>query len=107
MVEAALEAALEALAKWAVPLVCGAVCTGAAALMRRERKKIDAIGDGMRALLRAELIRAHRDYVEEGSPITLQARTHLGAVYEAYHDLNGNGSATKLWEDIKRLEVKA
>lgn len=101
------EVAVEALVKWAVPLVCGAVAAWAAASIKRERRKVDAIGEGVRALLRAEVIRAHRDYYEDGVPITLSQRTHLQDVYTAYHDLGGNGTATRLWEDIKELEVMA
>lgn len=102
-----MDIVLEEFIKWVVPLVCGAIAAAALAAIRKERKKVDAIGDGMRALLRAELIRAHREYYEEGRPLTLSMRTHLASVYDAYHSLNGNGSATKMWDDIKTLEVIA
>lgn len=102
-----LETIIEAVIKWGVPLLCGAVAAWAAAAIKRERRKVDAIGEGVRALLRAEVIRAHRDYYEDGVPITISQRSHLGDVYQAYHDLGGNGTATRLWEDLKELEVRA
>lgn len=100
-------AALEAVVKWGVPLLCGALGGAALAAIRKERRKVDAIGEGMRALLRAELVRAHREYAEDGMPVTLATRSHLSDVYNAYHDLGGNGTATRLWEDIKGCEVVA
>lgn len=99
--------AVEAVVKWGVPLLCGALGGAALAAIRRERRKVDAIGEGMRALLRAELVRAHREYYEGRKPIPLSVRTHLADVYAAYHDLDGNGSATKMWEDIMKCEVIA
>ena len=105
---------IEALIKWGVTALCGVVAawlTVANKQMRRkiddERAKMEALGKGMRALLRAEIVHAHRYYYEEGRPLPLQVRTHLADVYAAYHGLNGNGTATKMWEDIQECEVIA
>ena len=98
---------IEALIKWGVTAFCGGVAAWAVAAIKRERRKVDAVGEGVRALLRAEIIHAHREYYEDARPLTLSQRTHLGDVYTAYHDLGGNGTATKLWDDLKELEVRA
>lgn len=98
---------IEALIKWGVTALCGGVAAWAVAAIKKERRKVDALGEGMRALLRAELVHAHREYAEDGLPISLATRTHLADVYQAYHDLGGNGTATRLWEDIKDCEVIA
>lgn len=61
---------------------------------------------GMRTLLRNEMVAAHREYVEERKSITLESLEYVEETYEAYHALGGNGSGTKLWEDIKRLPIE-
>lgn len=59
-----------------------------------------------RALLRKELIASHREWVEEKGYITLQALKDCENTYEVYHELGGNGTATKLWLDISALPLK-
>lgn len=59
-----------------------------------------------RVLLRKELIASHREYAEEKGYISMEALKDVENTYEVYHELGGNGSGTKLWEDIKRLPVK-
>lgn len=61
---------------------------------------------GMRTLLRNELVEAHREYVEEDHCIRLESLEYVEETYKSYHDLGGNGSGTKLWEDIKSLPIK-
>lgn len=76
------------------------------------RKSIDGIETqrallrGIRTLLRNELVEAHREYVEKDKSITLESLEYVQETYESYHSLGGNGSGTKLWEDIKALPIK-
>ena len=65
-----------------------------------------ALIKGVRTLLRNEIVSMHREYAEENGYITLEALEYAEDTYMAYHDLNGNGSGTKLWHDIKALPVK-
>ena len=59
-----------------------------------------------RVLLRNELVRMHREYAEERGCITLEALEYAQNTYETYHELGGNGSGTKLFEDIRALPIK-
>lgn len=70
------------------------------------RDEMDALKEGMRTLLRNELVAAHREWYEEKGYITLEALEFCHQTYEAYHGLGGNGSGDKLFEDIKTLPVK-
>ncbi len=65
-----------------------------------------AIVSGMRTLLRNELVAMHREWAEEKGYVTLEALEYAQETYEAYHGLGGNGSGTKLWEDINALPVR-
>lgn len=70
------------------------------------RDEMDALKEGMRTLLRNELVAAHREWYEEKGYITLEALEFCQQTYEAYHGLGGNGSGDKLFKDIKTLPVK-
>lgn len=70
------------------------------------RDEMDALKEGMRTLLRNELVAAHREWYEEKEYITLEALEFCHQTYEAYHGLGGNGSGDKLFNDIKSLPVK-
>ncbi len=69
-------------------------------------RRLDRGDRSDRVLLRNELVRMHRDWVEEKGYITLEALEYAQNTYEAYNELRGNGSGTKLWHDIKALPVK-
>lgn len=60
----------------------------------------------LRALLRNELVRMHREWVEQKGYITLEALEYARQTYEAYHAIGGNGTGTKLFEDMEALQIK-
>ena len=58
--------------------------------------------DGMKCLLRAEIIRDHSHYMEKGY-IPIYAMENVMESYAAYHSLGGNGTITKMVEELKQL----
>ena len=62
--------------------------------------------DGIRTLLRNELVRLHRDLVEAQGWCTLEDKEYAERTYIAYHELGGNGTGTVLYEDIMALPIK-
>lgn len=77
------------------------------ALRRIERTTtcIPAISNGVRQLLKAELVRSYESFVERGW-IDTEGREHVENVYRAYHSLAGNGTGTKLYEEIMKLPIR-
>lgn len=73
---------------------------------KEQAKLIANMAEGVRTLLRNELVSAHREWVEEKGYITLEALEYMKRTFESYHALKGNGSGDKLWEDLKALPVK-
>lgn len=69
------------------------------------KERLDRGDKSDRVLLRNELVRMHRDWFEERGYITLEALEYAENTYEVYHELKGNGSGTKLWEDLKVLPI--
>lgn len=65
-----------------------------------EREK--NIENGLRSLLRAEIIRSHEKYMDrEYCPV--YAREALTRIYESYHALGGNGTMTELYKQVMTL----
>lgn len=58
-----------------------------------------------RAMLRSDLVRGHREWVEEKGYITLEALEVLSKTHEAYNEVGGNDTGDKLWLEIKALPI--
>ncbi len=60
---------------------------------------------GTMLLLRVQLIDYHDRYMRQGE-IPSYAYENFVEMYEAYHDLGGNGMVTKMYEEISELNLK-
>lgn len=74
-------------------------------LLKRQKKDRDANGRGTMLLLRVQLIDYHDRYMRQGE-IPSYAYENFVEMYEAYHDLGGNGMVTKMYEEISELNLK-
>ena len=72
--------------------------------LKEEKEDYESIKYGMLSLLRAELIRSGEKYLEQGW-ISIYARDAFEKAYSAYHGLGGNGTITKLYEDVMELPI--
>ena len=95
----------------------GALASYALFKLKSERKKReeakaaqevheDAQTQGMRSILRGEIIRSHEKYTERGY-CPIYAKEALQSQYDAYHQLGGNGVITKLFHDVMELPEQA
>lgn len=64
-----------------------------------------ALKDGTQSLLRSEIIRCYDVYMER-EYISIHGLESVLAMYDAYHKLGGNGTVTKLVDELKELPVK-
>ena len=96
----------EKIISWAVPFVCGGVITGIVAYIKTLKRRIHAIGDGVQCLLRAEIIRSHEKCMDRGF-CPIYAKEALKRAYHAYHDLQGNDVATRLYNEVMELPTEA
>lgn len=76
-----------------------------AKLLRAQRKERAANSRGTMLLLRVQLIEYHDKYMERGY-IPSYAYQNFTEMYEAYHNLGGNGMVTHMKEDIEKLEIR-
>ena len=80
----------------------GGVCGWLLKSHRKEEARDQAMETGLRTLLRAELLEIHAKYVPLGY-IPVAVMEEADRVYKAYHSLGGNGTGTKIYEEIKAL----
>ena len=70
--------------------------------IKEQRKSTKEQQEGIKCLLRAEIIRDHSHYMEKGY-IPIYAMENVLESYAAYHSLGGNGTITKMVEELKQL----
>ena len=85
----------------ALPIVLGYIVW----LLKRQKRDRDANSRGTMLLLRVQLIEYHDKYMEQGN-IPSYAYDNFIEMYEAYHELGGNGMVTKMYEEIRELHLK-
>ena len=73
--------------------------------IHNEQKEDTAIKNGLRCLLREEIIRICDRCLERGS-VHIHCLESLDDLFEQYSALGGNGMAKKLIEDVKKLKVQ-
>lgn len=100
-----MEQVLWTVAGWAATSVIGAAVGALVATGRRTRAEDAAMKQGMRSLLRRELIELHRVYAAEMGSCPVVVKEHAAQVYTAYHALGGNGTATALYEEIRDCRI--
>lgn len=73
-------------------------------LLKQQKKERDANCRGTMLLLRVQLIEYHDKYMAQGY-IPSYAFQNFCDMYEAYHELGGNGMVTKMNEEIHELHL--
>ena len=61
---------------------------------------------GIRALLRAEIIRVYNKYHDDKKYCPIYVKQSIEDIYKQYHALKGNGVGTKLYEEIMKLPTE-
>ena len=74
-------------------------------LLKNQKKDRDANSKGTMLLLRVQLIEYHAKYMQLGE-IPSYAYENVCEMYEAYHELGGNGMVTKMKQEIDELRLK-
>ena len=91
--------------KWAIPAALGMLIGAIATQFRKLRGRDAAVGVGVQCLLRAELIRCHKEYSSKGF-CPVYARESIIKMYDAYHNLGGNDVVTDLKDYVLSLPTE-
>lgn len=82
--------------------VCNILLTNFLSCRKKENEREMAIARGVQCLLRAEIIRVHREYIKLGyCPIFVKEA--LTIAYKSYRALGGNDVATELYHECMEL----
>lgn len=71
------------------------------AMLRRRTKEERATAKIIKALGRKEIMDAYQLYIVEGHRMTVERFEQLTEIFEAYTTLGGNGTAMRMYEEIK------
>ena len=71
------------------------------AIHRKRSKQERATAQIIKALGRKEIMDAYQAYIVEGRHMTVERFEQLTEIFEAYTDLGGNGTAKRMYEEIK------
>lgn len=70
--------------------------------LAEERKKNEAIAEGVQSLLRESIVTNYNRYLEKGA-CPIYAKESVKKVYKAYHNLGGNDVATELYNKLLKM----
>ena len=76
--------------------LCVPILTGTWAAIWRMYRRYQSTQDGMKCLLRAEIIRDHSHYMEKGY-IPIYAMENVLESYAAYHSLGATAPSRRWW----------
>lgn len=88
--------------KFVLGMIIPSVITGLSVYTNSLKNKNKSLENGMLSLLRAEIIRQHDKYTDR-KYCPIYAKDALEKAYNAYHNLGGNGTITKIYNDTMAL----
>lgn len=102
----------EWLVKYWLEVLFGLVVTGIGLVQRRlskrmkeERKRNEAIENGVRDMLRLTILDNYERCKQAGI-ISVARKDAVDSAYQSYHALGGNGTITRVHEEIMEMPIK-
>jgi hypothetical protein len=85
--------------------IFGIIGTWIVSTVKKNKAENHALRLGMRAILRDRIIQTYNHYSEKGY-CPIYARENVSNMYDAYHNLGGNGTVTTLYERLQDLPTE-
>lgn len=76
-----------------------------AKMIKTEKQKNQAIENGVRDILRIQILDSYDKCVADGRKITVSRKDAIDSAYQSYHALGGNGTITQAHEEIMKMEL--
>lgn len=89
----------------ALPIILTTVLGYVVWILKQQKKDRDANSKGTMLLLKVQLIEYHAEWTTRGY-VTRHGIDNFIEMYNAYHELGGNGMITHLKEDVEKLPIK-
>lgn len=99
---------IEFITHYWLEVVFSALLAGFGIAYRTLSKKVkeqDAIKHGIVALLRDRIIQTYNHYMDKGY-CPIYALDNIHSLYEQYQNLGGNGTVTRLMEEIEKIPTE-
>lgn len=90
---------------WFLAPVCAALAGAVIAQARQLGSNQRAMREGLKALLRQQIVNAYRDYVIEGKTLTVERKHELVEQYEAYAAIGGNGTGRAMYDAVCEVPI--
>lgn len=90
----------------AVSALFGALVGFLGSRLRRVTQRDRAIEEGVKSILRHELMDDFETFVVEGKTLTMERRREIDECYHAYAALGGNGTGRDAYERICALHIQ-
>lgn len=74
-------------------------------LLKQSKRERNANAEGTKALLMIKLIEYHDKYCKLGF-IPMYVHNNVEILYSAYHNLGGNGTITKMKQEMDELDIR-
>ena len=101
----------EFLVKYWLEVLFGCITTGVSIALRRISKKLEkerirsqAIEDGVRDVLRLQILDVYEKCKQEGK-ISVSRKDAIDSAYSSYHALGGNGTITQVHNEIMEMPI--
>ena len=102
----------EFVCKYWLEFLFGAVTTGIGIVLRRiskkleaERKRNEAIENGVKDILRIQILDTY-DKCKQSGVISVARKDAINSAYESYHALGGNGTITQVHNEIMLMQIQ-
>lgn len=105
---------MEWIAKYWLEVLFGLIVAGLgwgfrnlAKRLKVEQQKNKAIEDGLRDILRIQILDNYDRCVAAGRKISVSRKDAIDSAYRSYHALGGNGTITQVHNEIMMMDITA
>ena len=88
-----------------VTTLLGAAYAHLSKRFKEEREKNQAIENGLRDILRIQILDSYDKCVANGNVITVSRKDAIDSAYKSYHALGGNGTITQAHKEIMEMRI--
>ena len=89
-----------------VSFAVAGLCGWLVARVRQLNKRDAALYEGMRAILRKELMNDFETYVVNQRPLSVERKREIDECYQAYAALGGNGTGQQMYEKLCGIKIQ-
>jgi hypothetical protein len=93
------------IARYWLEVLFSLVFAGFGGVIKHIFTQFKAVKLGMQAMLRNSIIDKYNHYTEQGF-IPIYGLENVTSMYDQYHELGGNGTITRLYNELKELPTR-